>query len=93
MKRYIVVWFALLAIVAVEVVVTLAHPPTGLLLAGLLLLAGIEAGLGLLYFMHLKYERRSFMWSVILAVVIAVVLMDHFWLDAFRLLHQRISAP
>ncbi len=93
MKRYVVVWFALLAIVAVEVVVTLAHPPTGLLLAGLLLLALIEAGLGLLYFMHLKYERRSFMWSVILAVVIAVVLMDHFWLDAFRLLHQRISAP
>ena len=93
MKRYVVVWLALLAIVAVEVVVTLAHPPTGLLLAGLLLLAGIEAGLGLLYFMHLKYERRSFMWSVILAVVIAVVLMDHFWLDAFRLLHQRISAP
>jgi cytochrome c oxidase subunit 4 len=93
MKRYVVVWLALLAIVAVEVVVTLAHPPTGLLLAGLLLLALIEAGLGLLYFMHLKYERRSFMWSVILAVVIAVVLMDHFWLDAFRLLHQRISAP
>jgi heme/copper-type cytochrome/quinol oxidase subunit 4 len=93
MKRYVVVWFVLLAIVAVEVVVTLAHPPTGLLLAGLLLLALIEAGLGLLYFMHLKYERRSFMWSVILAVVIAVVLMDHFWLDAFRLLHQRISAP
>jgi len=93
MKRYVVVWFALLAIVAVEVVVTVAHPPTGLLLAGLLLLALIEAGLGLLYFMHLKYERRSFMWSVILAVVIAVVLMDHFWLDAFRLLHQRISAP
>ena len=93
MKRYVVVWIALLAIVAVEVVVTLAHPPTGLLLAGLLLLAFIEAGLGLLYFMHLKYERRIFMWSVILAVVIAVVLMDHFWLDAFRLLHQRISAP
>jgi len=93
MKRYVVVWLALLAIVAVEVVVTLAHPPTGLLLAGLLLLALIEAGLGLLYFMHLKYERRIFMWSVILAVVIAVVLMDHFWLDAFRLLHQRISAP
>ena len=93
MKRYVVVWFALLAIVAVEVVVTVAHPPTGLLLAGLLLLALIEAGLGLLYFMLLKYERRSLMWSVILAVVIAVVLMDHFWLDAFRLLHQRISAP
>ena len=93
MKRYVIVWLALLAIVAAEVVVALAHPPTGVLLAGLLLLALIEAGLGLLYFMHLKYERRSFMWSVILAVGIAVVLMDHFWLDAFRLLRQRLSAP
>jgi heme/copper-type cytochrome/quinol oxidase subunit 4 len=92
-KRYVIVWLGLLAIVAVEVAVTLARPPAKLLLAGLLLLALIEAGLGLLYFMHLKYERRSFMWSVILAVVIAVVLMDHFWLDAFRLLHQRLSPP
>jgi len=93
MRRYVVVWLGLLAIVAIEVAVTLARPPAGLLLAGLLVLALIEAGLGLLYFMHLKYERRSLMWSVILAVVIAVVLMNHFWLDAFRLLHQRLSGP
>lgn len=93
MKRYVVVWLGLLAIVAIEVAVTLTRPPAKLLLAGLLVLALVEAGLGLLYFMHLKYERRIFMWSVILVVGIAVVLMDHFWLDAFRLLHQRLSAP
>ena len=93
MKRYIIVWLGLLFIVALEVGVTLSHPATGWLLGGLLLLALIEAGLGLLYFMHLKYEPRSLMFSVIFAVVIAVVLMNHFWLDAFRLLHQRLSAP
>ena len=93
MKRYVVVWMGLLAIVALEVMLTLAHLRTGLLLAGLLVLAIIEAGLALLYFMHLRYERRSFAWSLILAVVITVVLMDHFWLDAFRLLHQRLAPP
>ena len=93
MKRYVVVWLGLLAIVALEVMLTLAHLRTGLLLAGLLVLATIEAGLGLMYFMHLRYERRSFAWSLILAVVITVVLMDHFWLDAFRLLHQRLAQP
>jgi caa(3)-type oxidase subunit IV len=93
MKRYVIVYLALLAIVALEVVMTLSHPPMGWLLAGLLVLALIEAGLALLYFMHLKYERRTLVWSVILAVGIAVVLMDHFWLDAFRLLRQRLSAP
>jgi len=93
MKRYVLVWLGLLAIVALEVVLTLAHLRTGVLLAGLLVLAIIEAALGLMYFMHLRYERRSFVWSLVLAVVITVVLMDHFWLDAFRLLHQRLSAP
>lgn len=93
MKRYVVVWLGLLAIVALEVILTLAQLQTGWLLASLLLLAIIEAALGLMYFMHLRYERKIFAWSLILAVVITVVLMDHFWLDAFRLLHQRLSPP
>ena len=91
MKRYVVVWVALVGIVALEVILTLLRLPTGVLLTELLLLAVIEAALALMYFMHLRYERRSFAWSVILAVVITVVLMDHFWFDAFRLLHQRLT--
>ena len=93
MKRYIVIWLGLLAIVALEVMLALLRVPTGLLLAGLLVLALIEAALGLLYFMHLRYERRVFVWSIILAVVITVVLMDHIWFDAVRLLHQRLTTP
>jgi len=64
-----------------------------LLLAGLLVLAFIEAGLALMYFMHLRYERRSFAWSLILAVLVTVLLMDHVWFDAFRLLRQRLNTP
>ncbi|MFN2570016.1 MAG: cytochrome C oxidase subunit IV family protein [Gemmatimonadales bacterium] len=93
MKRYVIVWLGLLAIVALEVVLALAHPRTGVLTAGLLALALIEAALGLMYFMHLRYEHRSFAWSLVLAVVITVVLMNQFWFDAFRLLHQRLAAP
>ena len=93
MRRYVIVWIGLLGIVAVEIVLTLLRLPTHVLLVALLALALLEATFALLYFMHLKYERRVFMWSVILAVGIAVVLMDHFWADAFRLLHQRLSVP
>ncbi len=93
MKRYVIVWLGLLGIVALEVSLTVAHVPPGFLLAGLLALAFIEAALGLMYFMHLRYERRSFVYSVVLAVVITVILMDHFWFDAFRLLHQRLPTP
>lgn len=89
MKRYTVVWICLIVIVAAEVVVTLARPTITLLLALLLALAVVEAGLGLLYFMHLKYERRSLLWSVVPTLVIVFVLMGHFFPDAFRLMHQR----
>ena len=79
----------LLLIVGVEVVLTyLRFPPTTLLFA-LLALAVIEAGLGLMYFMHLKYERRLF-WSLIPALIFVFIMMNQFWADAHRLrsLHQ-----
>ena len=62
---------------------------TLLLLALLLGLAIIEATLGLLYFMHLRYERRILLWSLVPTLVIVFVLMGHFFPDAFRLMHQR----
>jgi len=89
MKRYVLVWAGLLAIVLAEVLVTFARPATLVLLALLLALAVIEAALGLLYFMHLRYERRILLWSLVPTLVIVFVLMGHFFPDAFRLMHQR----
>ena len=93
MRVYVIVWIGLLVIVAAEVAATYAHFTVGVQLAALLTLAVLEAGIALLYFMHLKYERPSLFWSLIPALVVVLVLMDHFWPDAVRLLHQRLPAP
>ena len=90
MKLYVVVWVGLLLIVGVEVVLTYERLPAGTLLAGLLALAFLEAALGVMYFMHLKYERRSLFWSLIPYLLFALVMMDHLWADALRLMHQRL---
>ena len=87
---YVVVWTGLILIVGVEVVLTYEHLPVGMLLACLLVLAFIEAGLGVMYFMHLKYERPSLFWSLIPYLLFALVMMDHFWPDALRLMRQRM---
>ncbi|PYO83610.1 MAG: hypothetical protein DMD65_05295 [Gemmatimonadetes bacterium] len=92
MKMYVTVWIGLLLIVGAEVALTYARFPVGRLLALLLVLAVVEAGLGLLYFMHLRYERPSLFWSLIPALVVVLILMDHFWPDALRLMHQRLGA-
>ena len=93
MRLYLVVWAGLVLIVGIEVLLTYEHLPVRTLLAWLLVLAFIEAGLGVMYFMHLKYERPSLFWSLIPALLFVLVLMDHFWPDALRLMHQRLPAP
>jgi cytochrome c oxidase subunit IV len=93
MKVYVGVWIGLLFIVAAEVALAYARLPAGTLLSLLLALACIGAGIGLLYFMRLKYERAILFWSFIPALVVAMLLLDHIWPDAFRLMHQRLGSP
>ncbi len=90
MGLYVAVWIGLLLIVGVEVWLTYLHLPTEPLLYALLALALVEAGLGLMYFMHLKYERRALFWSLIPALIFVFIMMNQFWSDAHRLrsLHQ-----
>ncbi len=90
MKGYVVVWIGLLLIVVVEVLLTYAHLAAGTLLTAFLVLAVLEAALGLLYFMNLKYERPILFWSLIPYLIFAMFMLDHVWPDALRLLHQRL---
>ena len=91
LRVYLLVWIGLLLIVGAEVALTFAGLSVGVQLAGLLLLASLEAAIALLYFMHLRYERPSLFWSLIPALVVVLILMDYFWPDAVRLLHQRLQ--
>lgn len=93
MKPYVIVWFGLILIVAVEVWLTYQHLPAGCLLTVLLVLAFVGAGLGGMYFMRLRYERASLFWSLIPYLIFALFMMDHVWPDAFRLMRQRLPTP
>jgi caa(3)-type oxidase subunit IV len=87
MKFYAAVWFVLLCIVALEVFVTYRNLSAHGLLAVLLVLAIIEAGIGLLYFMHLKYDRPILMWSFVISIVFVLLMMNQMWPDAYRMLN------
>jgi heme/copper-type cytochrome/quinol oxidase subunit 4 len=90
MGGYVGIWIGLLCIVGIEVFLTLMKLATHELLAALLVLAFIEAGVGLLYFMHLKYEKHALLWSLIPAVVFVLFMMNHIWPDAFRMVSMRV---
>ena len=90
MATYLGIWAGLLAIVGIEVAVTYQHPATKDLLAVLLILAFIEAAIGLLFFMHMKYERKILFWTFVPITLFVLFMMDHVWADAFRMFNLRL---
>ena len=90
MKEYIAIWVGLLCIVGIEAFLTSMNLSTHALLVSLLVLAFIEAGIGLLFFMHLKYEKPNLFWSLVPAVIFVLFMMNHIWPDAYRMLNLRV---
>ncbi len=53
-------------------------------------LAAIQAGLAIMFFMHLRTERRSLLLSLAIATLFVLGMMNMIWSDSFRLLHFRL---
>jgi cytochrome c oxidase subunit IV len=82
---YVGVWIGLLCIAGLEVFLTYRGLSTSALLTSLLILAVIESAIGVLYFMHLKFERRVMMWSILVSVIFVLLMMNQIWPDAYRM--------
>ena len=88
-RVFMIVWFWLLALTAVEVFLGYKQLELKLMLVLLMGLSVIKAGLIIAYFMHLRYERPSMALALMPALVIVIVLMNIFLPDSLRLLHMR----
>jgi cytochrome c oxidase subunit IV len=82
---YVGVWVGLLCIAGLEVFLTYRGLSAPVLLTSLLTLAVIESAIGMLYFMHLKFERRAMMWSILISIVFVLLMMNQIWPDAYRM--------
>jgi cytochrome c oxidase subunit 4 len=85
----VVVWLGMVLLVAMQVVVAYAHLPAWVRVPSLLALALVEAGLGLMYFMHLKHEHPVFRWSFVSVLLFVLLMMNQIWPDAYRLVTLR----
>ena len=90
MSRNVMIWVAMLIIVALEVVVTYRRPSMPVLIGVLLVLAAVQAFLGLMYFMHLRHERGLLGWSLVGALLFVLSLMNQVWPDALRVFRLRL---
>ncbi|HZH92268.1 MAG TPA: cytochrome C oxidase subunit IV family protein [Pyrinomonadaceae bacterium] len=88
-KLFLVVLGALLVLTVVEVFLAYVQVPLVLMLTILVGLSLIKAALILAYFMHLRYERMSLVYTLIPMLVICICLLFIFFPDSFRLLGLR----
>jgi cytochrome c oxidase subunit 4 len=88
-KIYAVTWFWLLVITVLEVGVVLVHVPKVLLATLLVVMALMKAALIMAYFMHLRYERLSFVYLVLTPLILGVILFFALVPDALGTLRMR----
>jgi|1185.fasta_scaffold16965_3 cytochrome c oxidase subunit 4 len=91
-RLFSMVWLALLALTAVEVVLAYVQMfSTAGMLAILMVLSLVKAALIMAYFMHLRFEKKSLVLSLIPSVTIVIALLFVFFPDGFRALNLGVN--
>ncbi|HEX3822261.1 MAG TPA: cytochrome C oxidase subunit IV family protein [Candidatus Sulfotelmatobacter sp.] len=83
--RYIVIYICLLVLAGLQFVVAYTHLDTSAMLGRMLLIAIAEAGLALMFFMHLWAEKRAFFLFVVLFTGFVLIAMQYGWTDSNRM--------
>jgi caa(3)-type oxidase subunit IV len=82
--RDVAVFVCLLVLAAIQFVIAYQDITASQMFMRMLTVAIIEAGLALLFFMHLS-ENRGLKWFVVIFTVSVILGMQYGWTDSFRL--------
>ena len=91
--NYVGIWVWLLVLTVIEVAVLYLHLPRPLLISTLLILAVTKASLVAMYFMHLKFERRTLGLIAITPLVLCVLLVFALLPDLSATPHRSTEPP
>jgi heme/copper-type cytochrome/quinol oxidase subunit 4 len=83
--KYLVTYVCILAIAGLQFVIAYQNINTGQMLTRMLILAFVEAALGVLFFMHLWDEKRGLLWFVVIFTLSVLAGMQYSWSDSYRL--------
>jgi caa(3)-type oxidase subunit IV len=84
MTRDLIVYVCLLALAGLQFVIAYQDISASQMFVRMLGVAVIEAGLALLFFMHLS-DNRGLRWFVVIFTVAVILGMQYGWTDSFRL--------
>ncbi len=81
----LVVYVCILALAAFQFVIAYQNIDGNQMFVRMLIVALVEAGLALLFFMHLWSEKRIVMWSAGILTTFVLLALQYGWTDSFRI--------
>lgn len=88
-RENIIIWVVLLVLTAIEIYLGYKHLNPLLMLSLLIGLSVIKVALIVAYFMHMKFERKSFIYTVVPGLLILLCLFAILFPDGKRLRENR----
>ena len=89
LATYIVVYICILVITAQQIVIAYQRIDGSQMFLRMLLLAILQAGLAITFFMHMKSEKRTLALFLLPATVFVLAMTNMIWSDSLRLLTMR----
>ena len=85
LKNDLVVYVIILAIAALQVFLAYHGVSGEHLMLHMLILALVQGGIAVAYFMHLRDEKRGLVLALIPATIFVLLMMNMIWSDSYRL--------
>jgi caa(3)-type oxidase subunit IV len=84
-QRELVVYVCLLALAGLQFVIAYQHIEASQMFVRMLAIAIVEAGLAVMFFMHLWTEKRGFVLFVLIFTIFVLLGMQFGWTDSSRM--------
>lgn len=83
--KYYVIYACLLVLAGLQFFIATLHLDTAAMFERMLLVAIVEAGLAVMFFMHLWAEKRGWFMFVVVFTVFVTLAMQYGWTDSNRM--------
>jgi cytochrome c oxidase subunit IV len=85
--KYLVVYLCMLALAGLQFVIAYQNISASQMFRRMFSVAIVEAGLAVMFFMHLWAEKRGFLLFVLAFTISVQLAMQYGWTDSFRLVN------
>ncbi len=89
--KYLIVYVCILIIAGLQFVIAYGHVDVTAMIFRMFALALLEAGLAVVFFMHLGSENRLFVTWIAIVTLFVLAAMQYSWTDSFRM--ERNAPP